>query len=232
MNRLLLLFVLLLGCATPTPGSYQQATAVRPAPRPPVYTPGYAPGTSAEPTYTPQGAGASHGGLPGSSSSVPRSPNKRILPATKEPGLWAADGAPSASRNTTPRILKFELAPPVSLSNTFGTLVAKCMSEVHTLVSNPPFTAPLKGMDEKDAKCLGGHLAQQCVNYLGWLLREVAKENGVGVESLLKADMGRYEKSVRAQVEAVCKDRPEQEATERLVKMVFDEYRRRIQEAP
>lgn len=70
------------------------AQAVRPAPatgplihqQPPSY-----------PTqvHAPAGAGASHGGLAAPRPApVPDSPNKRLLPPTKEPGLWAADGAP------------------------------------------------------------------------------------------------------------------------------------------
>lgn len=72
------------------------AQAVRPAPatgplihqQPPSY-----------PTqvHAPAGAGASHGGLAAPRPvPVPDSPNKRLLPPTKEHGLWAADGAPVA----------------------------------------------------------------------------------------------------------------------------------------
>ena len=97
---LLAVFLLLLvACGAPSAHgpSFQQA-AVRPAPAapPPAYTPGYAPGTPAEPVYTPQGAGA-YRGEPLPSTPVERSPNKRILPASNEPGLWAADGASTAT---------------------------------------------------------------------------------------------------------------------------------------
>lgn len=77
------------------------AQAVRPAPstgpliqqQPPSY-----------PTqvYVPAGAGASHGGLASPGAKLaPESLNKRLLPPTKESGLWAADGAPSAVTDGT-----------------------------------------------------------------------------------------------------------------------------------
>jgi len=60
-------------------------------------TPGFAPGTPAAPVYTPNGAGLYDPTRGTQQPTVPRSPNKRVLPATKEAGLWAADGAPTAS---------------------------------------------------------------------------------------------------------------------------------------
>ena len=75
------------------------AQAVRPAPvarplieqQPPSYP---------VPTYTPNGAGASRDTLVSPQPAAPRSPNKRLLPPTKEAGLWAADGAPVAVHGT------------------------------------------------------------------------------------------------------------------------------------
>lgn len=90
--------LLLVGCATGgPPSSYQQASpAYRPVRPPPVYTPGFAPGTPAGPVYTPQGAGLPGERVPGSgTAAVPRSPNTRVLPRTDEPGVWAADGDPA-----------------------------------------------------------------------------------------------------------------------------------------
>lgn len=72
------------------------AQAVRPAPatgplihqQPPSY-----PGA----TYTPPGAGASHGGIATPEKVLaPTSPNRRLLPPTSEAGIWAADRAPVA----------------------------------------------------------------------------------------------------------------------------------------
>lgn len=83
----LLLFVVLLSSA-----AHAQAVRPAPSPGPLVQQPPSYPGA----TLTPAGAGASHGGLAAPEKVLPRSPNKRLLPPTKEPGLWAADGAPVA----------------------------------------------------------------------------------------------------------------------------------------
>lgn len=119
MRSLLLLALLLSACAAPYahgPG-FRQA-AMRPAPYqpPPAYTPGYAPGTPAEPVYTPQGAGAYRGDqLP--AAPVPRSPNKRVLPATGEAGVWAADGDPALSSASKPL---FTLLPLFGVSLSYS----------------------------------------------------------------------------------------------------------------
>lgn len=90
--RFLFLLFILAGCSTSTHSSYQQTARPAVYRPPPVNTPGYYPGTPAEPVYTPNGAGLPGERVPGTTQSpVQRSPNKRILPPTKEPGLWAAD---------------------------------------------------------------------------------------------------------------------------------------------
>jgi hypothetical protein len=102
---LLLLSVFLL------PDARAQAPVMRPPATPPVVTPNYFPGSTGNPVHTPAGAGASHGGLAEhGKAAVPRSPNKRILPPTKEAGLWAADGAPVASN--APGTMLFGLIAP------------------------------------------------------------------------------------------------------------------------
>lgn len=82
-------------------GSLASAQAMRP---PPAAAPAPAPAVIIQQppsypgaTYTPTGTGLPAMGQPGSQRpAVERSPNKRVLPPTKEPGLWAADGAPRA----------------------------------------------------------------------------------------------------------------------------------------
>lgn len=109
MTKLLLL---LLAFLIPTTANAQ---AMRPAPAAsgPLITQPPPPG---QPTYTPAGAGASHGGLATPAAAVPRSPNKRLLPPTKEAGIWAADGAPSASAATMPPIFGIALGLPEAVT--------------------------------------------------------------------------------------------------------------------
>jgi hypothetical protein len=114
MYRVVVLSLVFLApaCAS-SPGSQRESlrqAAARPAPAPAggiVQLPPSYPGA----TYTPPGTGLPGERVPGPQrGEVPRSPNKRVLPATKEPGLWAADGAPRAS--SPPQLFDVELPYP------------------------------------------------------------------------------------------------------------------------
>lgn len=136
---------LLLGCASTPPGEYRQAVA-RPAPAGPliVQQPPSYPGA----TYTPAGAGA-YRGDPLPSKPVPRSPNKRVLPATREPGIWAADGAPQASMPY--RIFDVEIPFPADARTVdgkrqtgecaSGVMLALLSSRLHDEMMAHPFAA-------------------------------------------------------------------------------------------
>ncbi len=89
------LALLLTGCATGGIGSahlHQAARLPSPAPAPVPQFP--------HPGYTPPGAGASAPGQPWRPPDAPveRSPNRRILPSTPGPGLWAADEVEAVKR--------------------------------------------------------------------------------------------------------------------------------------
>jgi hypothetical protein len=94
-----ILLLLLSACASTTSTRYEQAApAYVPVGPPPVMTPGYFPGTPAQPVHTPNGAGlpGERGPMP-QPHALPASPNKRALPdefsPKREAGIWAADGA-------------------------------------------------------------------------------------------------------------------------------------------
>jgi hypothetical protein len=101
-----------------------------PVPRPPVVTPGYYPGTPAAPVHTPAGAGLPGERVPGQVQPVPRSPNKRTLPPTEEPGFWAADGAPTAAL-TEPKIYGITIPFPPLATPADKALVNLCAEQVN-----------------------------------------------------------------------------------------------------
>jgi hypothetical protein len=78
---LLLLFLLIAGCASP--GQELRRNTLAPPPPPPL-RPGHGAPQVGQPGLQPQ--------------EYPRSPHRRILPPTREPGLWAGD-EPQASRS-------------------------------------------------------------------------------------------------------------------------------------
>lgn len=93
--------------------AYAQAPAIEVPPmRPPLVRPVVNPPSFPTPGATPAGAGIVVPTPEGGEQVVPRSPNKRILPATKEPGLWAADGAPMASGGDAPSLFGVALPEP------------------------------------------------------------------------------------------------------------------------
>lgn len=157
MHRLAL--VLLLAA----PPAFAQAPALRPVPPPPVTTPGYAPGTPAEPVYTPQGAGA-YRGEPLPSESVPRSPNKRILPATKEAGLWAADGVTRASGVTTPDIFGVEIPLPDNATEAHSRMTDWCASGMTRAARTARLDTYIAGLQLEHRQCLAGTAYLECIN--------------------------------------------------------------------
>lgn len=116
MYRSVFLFLLLTACASSTPSRYEQAA---PAARPAGWTQTYTspPGSSPlGPSYTPGGAGASHGGLAAPERQrVPRAEG-RALPRTPEPGFWSGThaketpgGGGSSGDDDRGRLFGFEL---------------------------------------------------------------------------------------------------------------------------
>lgn len=112
---------------------HAQAVAPAPAPvrPPPVMTPGYFPGSTGNPVHTPTGAGLPTTGQPGTQGAdVPRSPNKRVLPPTKEPGLWAADGAPKATREGSTDVFGVTIPYPDNAGEAEKRAVDTCSNTI------------------------------------------------------------------------------------------------------
>lgn len=123
-----LLFAVLLSSAV-------HAQAVRPAPSPGplvVQQPPTYPGA----TLTPTGAGASHGGLAAPQKALaPPSPNKRLLPPTKEVGLWAADGESIAGAGESSifgAVVPLQTYPPHGAENVLGACAADMAAALRT----------------------------------------------------------------------------------------------------
>jgi hypothetical protein len=134
--------------------AHAQAPAMQPAP---IVEP--APAFPA-PSLTPAGAGASHGMLPAPQAEVPRSPNKRVLPASSEPGLWAADGAPRAA---TPLRL-FDVEIPYPGTATHPDAIAETEGCVATLAraSDARARARLATMPLEQRSCLAAQALLHC----------------------------------------------------------------------
>lgn len=160
--RYLPALLLLLGCVT-THHELRQAAAA-PAYRPPpvAYT-----SPPAQP-YAPRGAGAPLVGQPGAPAPVvPRSPNKRPLPATREPGLWAADGAKASTELEERKLLGTYLPGLKGVVDSDG-FAKRCAAEMtRALAGLPPRMMEEVEEGEMDASfaqlpCLAAWLYQIC----------------------------------------------------------------------
>lgn len=134
--------------------SVVHAQAVRPAPAP-AAAPPPRPGA----TYAPAGGGASHGGLATPEAAVPRSPNKRLLPPTKEAGLWAADGAPvAASTNEIfGAVVPLPQHPPLGADHLLGVCAADMTAAMRAVRMDKMLAFP-----DDVRRCLAARAYFQC----------------------------------------------------------------------
>jgi hypothetical protein len=169
MTRTLLVVSLLLSaCASTAPTRYEQAApAYVPAGPPPVATPGFFPGTPAEPVYTPNGAG-----LPGERPPLPQpralptSPNKRVLPdefsPKREAGLWAADGAPVASVDRMPPIFGVPHVYPENVSPSARKWSDFCATSLDETAKQTGADATFSGVHPQLQRCLAARAYLAC----------------------------------------------------------------------
>lgn len=154
MTRLLLLFLAFL---IPTA---VHAQAMRPAPAAsgPLITQPPPPG---QPTYTPAGAGASHGGLATPAAAVPRSPNKRPLPPSRGVGLWAADGTPVASSGLGVTVLGVHFALDLDLKP--ARAAHECAKAVNDANDNTSgWVGYVARMSEATRQCIAAQALSRC----------------------------------------------------------------------
>jgi hypothetical protein len=136
------------------------AQAVRPAPPLIHQQPPSLPGA----THAPAGAGASHGSLPGTQkASLPPSPNKRALPASREDGLWAADGAPEASVAPPTTVFGFHLPYPGAATEDEKGAVNKCATTLSQAVYISRQFARVAMMEADVRRCLAYRAYELCI---------------------------------------------------------------------
>lgn len=157
------------------------AQAVRPAPMPaspPVMTPGYFPGTPSQTVHTPSGAGLPTPGQPGSgAATLPRSPNKRVLPASAEPGLWAADTV-KASAVQPPDVFGVDIPfPSAATTDAERKWSIACGASMNEAAAKAGQRAVIDGMSLDDRKCLAARAYEFCASSL-WARFEMARQAG------------------------------------------------------
>lgn len=162
---------LLLGCGgSSAHGTHLRQAVARPpmVATPPAVTPGYFPGTPAEPVYTPNGAGLPGERVPGQQAQpVPTSPNKRILPASNEPGLWAADGAPRASDgdgHTHPLFGLFYPHPPGDVTGEVSAMMDRCAESMLAAAQKAGVLAAIEALPKPVKFCMSARAFAHCAD--------------------------------------------------------------------
>ena len=150
--RLLPLLLFLSACAAPS-GAYMDGAPLAP-PEPRV-------------TYTPTGTGLpEYWGTP-EAPKAERSPHKRELPPTREPGLWAGDGptavrrAPWAEWPTTVLGVDLPLIPGLD-DQKYQDYVRRCAYAISRIADEEPVKARIDGLTRPSLQCLIARLNAYC----------------------------------------------------------------------
>lgn len=167
------------------PDAHAQAVRLAPSTGPLIVQ--QPPSYPGNPVHTPAGAGASHGSIPGvQKATLPPSPNKRLLPPTKEAGLWAADGARAAIDSHTHPLFNIRLPYPSFAKDEESAIpMTTCVASMAVAADNAGRTNEIKELPAEVRKCMASRAVGICLD--GWmaLLQEGAKNGVVWPEKLL-----------------------------------------------
>jgi hypothetical protein len=160
-----------------------------PPARPPMVRPVVNPPSFPTPGATPAGAGIEVPTREGDVQVVPRSPNKRILPATKEAGFWAADGAPQASAASSPAPF-FDVSLPYPAPEAgLGArlLMDRCIDGVTAAAEQVGKRADIAKLPEPARKCLAASYLFACGHEGSLKLGNVPPTEPLAMEEIMAA---------------------------------------------
>jgi hypothetical protein len=144
-----------------------------------------------------------------------RSPHKKLLPSTSEPGLWAGDGPtmssdPAVAKPLTIADMPLEVAPEAIVSPVAFPLVRECTDGLGKAVWASHEAGTVRRFGESTQRCLAAFLFRGCVvdniaTKHRW--RELKAKQHAG---LLKS----FDDSSRDNVKRLCGFREEKAASE------------------
>jgi hypothetical protein len=187
-----------------------QAGAPMPTPvRPPLVRPVVNEPYFPTPGATPAGAGIVVPTREGGEQVVPRSPNKRILPATKEAGLWAADGAPRAVvLDEIPQIQGISLPfAPSATTDDEKYLTRYCAYRMNAVFWYLELTQRASSLPPDVRACLVGKLYEHCARVARESYEEQERSGNV-FHAGAKARIRETGRAAQAFREAKCKGVP------------------------
>lgn len=103
-----------------------------------------------------------HPGFVGEPEKVPRGTDRRVLPPTREPGIWASDGD-LAKVIPTPVMLGFNVPVPVEDGKPDYLLANACAKKIDEMFQEPALKAPTKQLSDEERECLVAQFYEMCV---------------------------------------------------------------------
>lgn len=107
-------------------------------------------------------------GYIGSPEERPRGTDKRVLPPTREPGIWASDGELKGSGEIeTPVILGINIPVPVDDGGKPDYRFAnQCAELTHETFKDPTLKTPAQRLRYEERECLAARIYDMCVGYM------------------------------------------------------------------
>lgn len=104
-------------------------------------------------------------GFVGSPEELPRGTDKRVLPPTREPGIWASDGEPKAVQDLTPPRLMGVLLPfpPAPDDPKEGHFARTCASKFNELIDLHRVAQQAARLPAGVRNCIAANLYQRCI---------------------------------------------------------------------
>jgi hypothetical protein len=154
LGALALALLCLMGCASPSPPVHELRDGPMPAVRPVFTPPGYAPAGAGLPEYMP--------GQP--NPTVPRGTDTRVLPPTREPGLWAGDAPVASSAPEKPVCwdMSPDLPDALLADRAGGSIAHLCAAGLDNFGRRSSFWGAIQKLSPEARRCLMVRLFGQC----------------------------------------------------------------------
>lgn len=156
MKSYLIAFLFLTACASQEPErrEFHDGPMVRPAPA--FVTPGATPAGAGLPEY-----------VPGTAAPVSRGTDRRVLPPTREPGVWASDKPKISGEIATPVMLGINIPIPVDDNGKPDYLFAnQCAEATDTMFKESTLKAPAQRLRYEERECLTARIYDMCIGYM------------------------------------------------------------------
>lgn len=183
--------LLLVSCAAPSGRVYRDGAPVE---RAPVFvTPGYTPAGAGLPEYMPVHE----------APTVERGRDRRVLPPTREPGIWASDSGSKAKPK--PAVILGVVVPEPTDAHAPGYTSGYCADVYNDIIDQNDLRSRSETLPLAVRRCMAAKLYDHCISSL---LTQYARKNKTGelVHAYLE-ELKRHKRTTSDFVEKACIDK-------------------------